>query len=321
MDLSQNSQQKFSLPYFMVYDVDEFMNICEKSLTIGPYEIKPITTGIFGLDGGAMFGTVPKVLWEKQIPADSKNRIPMEARALLLKGGKKNILVDCGNGSHFVEKYGEKLGTKFAQMYNVDDSTTGLLRSLAQAELAPEDISDVILTHLHFDHCGGGTIWKDGRIAPQFPNATYYVQRTNLETAQHPNIRERASYLAPNFAPLLGLGVLKVLDGPQVDLLPGVSVEISNGHTLGQQWVRVSDGKVSLAYCGDVIPTSAHVRVAWVMGYDLDPLKIIEEKTDLLQRAAEQEWYLFFEHDPHVDACKIVKSGSDFSISESYKLI
>lgn len=297
------------------------MQIQEKSLKIGPYHVLPIATGVFGLDGGAMFGTVPKVLWEKQIPADSQNRIPMEARALLLKSDQKNILVDCGNGSQFIEKYGEKLGQKFSQMYNVDPSGPSLLGSLEKVGLSPEDITDVVLTHLHFDHCGGGTFWKDGKIVPQFPKAQYYVQKENLITAQNPNIRERASYLSPNFVSLLELGVLKVLEGPQENVLPGVSVEISNGHTHGQQWVRVSDEHNTLAYCGDVIPTSAHIRLAWVMGYDLDPLKIIEEKSSLLNRAAEEQWHLFFEHDPRVDACKIARNGSDFAVSEAYKLI
>ncbi len=297
------------------------MQTQDKSLKIGPYQIIPLTTGIFGLDGGAMFGTVPKVLWEKQIPPDSQNRIPMEARALLLKGGSKNILIDCGNGSFFIEKYGEKLGQKFAHIYNIDTSGPSLLSSLKQAGLSSEDITDVILTHLHFDHCGGATTWKDGKIVPQFANAQYYVQKENLITAQNPNIRERASYLNPNFAPLLELGVLMILEGPQTNLLPGVSVEISNGHTRGQQWVKVSDEQNTLAYCGDVIPTSAHVRSAWVMGYDLDPVKIIEEKSALLNRAADENWHLFFEHDPKVDACKIARNGNDFAVSEAYKLI
>lgn len=296
------------------------MNITNQTLHIGPYHIIPIPTGIFGLDGGAMFGTVPKVLWEKQIPADDQNRIPMEARALLLKSDKKNILVDCGNGAHFVEKFGDKLGPKFAQMYNIDPSGPSLLKSLKNAGLDPSDITDVIFTHLHFDHCGGGTTWNGSQIVPQFPNATYYVQNANFKTAENPNIREKASYLSPNILPLLEFKVLKLLDGPQNNLLPGVSVEISNGHTQGQQWVKISDGSQTLAYCGDVIPTSAHIRTAWVMGYDLDPLLIIKEKTELLSRAADENWYLFFEHDPIVDACKVIRNGRDFSLSEGFNL-
>lgn len=301
------------------------MNINNTHLDIASYQIIPITTGIFGLDGGAMFGTVPKILWEKHITADEQNRIPMEARALLLKGkapnNKRNILIDCGNGKDFVEKFGEKLGQKFAQMYNIDPNGPSLLNSLHKAGLAPEDITDVILTHLHFDHCGGGTMWRDGRIQPQFPKATYYVQKENLHTAQNPNIRERASYLAPNFMPLLEFGALKLLEGPQENLLPGISVGISHGHTHAHQWVKVSDSKNTLVYCGDVIPTSAHIRTAWIMGYDLDPLTIIKEKTDLLAQAADHHWYLFFEHDPKIDACKVIKNGNDFAVSDSFNFL
>jgi len=301
------------------------MEIKETRLEIASYQIIPIATGIFGLDGGAMFGTVPKILWEKLIPPDSQNRIPMEARALLLKGkhstNKKNILIDCGNGRDYVEKFGEKLGQKFAQMYSIDPKGPTLVSSIKKAGLNVEDITDVIFTHLHFDHCGGGTIWSDEQIKPQFPNATYYVQRSNLITAQNPNIRERASYLAPNFTTLLERGVLKILEGPMEELLPGVSVGISNGHTQGQQWVKVSDLVNTLIYCADVVPTSAHVRTAWIMGYDLDPLKIIEEKTALLSIASDQHWYLFFEHDPRIDACKVTRNGKDFAVSESFKLL
>lgn len=301
------------------------MEIKEAQLEIASYQIIPLATGVFGLDGGAMFGTVPKILWEKHIPADSQNRIPMEARALLLKGKgankTKNILIDCGNGKDFVEKFGDKLGQKFAQMYNIDPNGPSLLNSLKHAGLGVDDVTDVIFTHLHFDHCGGGTIWKDNRIQPQFPNATYYVQKENLQTAQNPNIREKASYLSPNFLPLLDSGVLKILEGPTEELLPGITVGISNGHTKGQQWVQISDAKNTLIYCADVIPTSAHVRSAWIMGYDLDPLKIIEEKTAMLSQAAQHGWYLFFEHDPKVDACKVIKNGNDFAVSDAFKLL
>lgn len=301
------------------------MNIIKNHLEIASYNIIPVTTGVFGLDGGAMFGTVPKILWEKHIPADEQNRIPMEARTLLLKGKgsnhQRNILIDCGNGKDFVEKFGEKLGQKFAQMYNIDPNGPSLIRSLDKAGLNPEDITDVILTHLHFDHCGGATIWLDGRIQPQFPNATYYVQKENLKTAQNPNIRERASYLAPNFMPLLEEGVLKLLDGPQDHLLPGISVGLSHGHTQAHQWVKISDTQNTLIYCGDVIPTSAHVRTAWIMGYDLDPLTIIKEKTALLSQAADHHWFLFFEHDPKIDACKVVRNGNDFAVYESFNFL
>lgn len=298
----------------------EKLNLKSLHLKIGDYEICPVPTGEFGLDGGAMFGTVPKVLWEKSNPPDDKNRIPMEARALLLKSAKYKVLIDCGNGRDFVAKHGEKLGNKFAELYAIDDHGPSLLKSLAKHGLKPEDITHVILTHLHFDHAGGATTEKNGEIVPTFPKAQYFVQKANFETAVKPNIREKASYLAPNFLPLEKAGVLKFLDGSTENILPGISVVVSNGHTQGQQMVKVSDGTQTLLYCGDVVPTSSHVRLPWVMGYDLDPLTLIEEKTKILGPAADEKWYLYFEHDPYCDAATIVRNGADFNLQERFHL-
>lgn len=282
------------------------------SIRIAGFEICPIPTGFFALDGGAMFGTVPKVLWEKAIPPDEKNRIPMEARALLLKSASRNILIDTGNGTDFIAKYGEKLGHKFAEMYGVNPEGPSLLKSLQQHNITPEQITDVILTHLHFDHAGGGTCERNDKIQATFPKAKYYVQKKNLDVAQNPNIREKASYLKPNFEPLIASNHLNILEGP-TEIAPGVSVFISNGHTQGQQLVKIQDANETLIYCGDLIPTSAHIRLAWIMGYDLDPLTLIEEKRQLLSQAADQNWHLFFEHDPVTDTCKVVRNGHDFA--------
>ncbi|MGZ3771366.1 MAG: MBL fold metallo-hydrolase [Bdellovibrio sp.] len=288
-------------------------------IKVGPYEICPIPTGIFGLDGGAMFGTVPKVLWERSNPADEKNRIPMEARALLLKSSGCNVLIDTGNGKDFVAKYGEKIGGKFAEIYSISEKGPSLLKSLAAQGLKPEDIHHVILTHLHFDHAGGGTTEINGKVVPTFPNAQYWIQKGNLETAQHPNLRERASYFAANFQPLIDKGVLKVIEGTQ-EILPGISTYVSNGHTQGQQMVKVTDGKTTVLYCADVVPTSSHVRVPWLMGYDLHPLILMEEKQKYLSDAADQSWYLFFEHDPYCDAALIERQGHDFTVKKRFWL-
>lgn len=296
------------------------MEIENLSLKIGDYEVHPIPTGIFGLDGGAMFGTVPKVLWEKAIPADEKNRIPMEARALLLKGSQRKILIDSGNGGDFVAKYGEKLGNQFAEMYNVKNDGPSLLKSLAHHEVKPEDITDVIFTHLHFDHCGGGTKSLDGKIVPTFTNAQYYVQKANYETALKPNRREKASYFAVNFQTLIEHKVLHLLEGETENFLPQISASLTNGHTQGQQTIRINDGNTTLVYCADLIPTSAHIRLAWIMGYDLNPLCLIDEKQKLLEQAAEKSWYLFFEHDPLVDLCLVESKGADFAVSRRFKL-
>lgn len=289
-------------------------------LKIGPYEICPIPTGLFGLDGGAMFGTVPKVLWERTNPADEKNRIKMEARALLLKSPGCNILIDTGNGQDFVAKYGEKLGTKFAEMYNIDNSGPTLIKSLAAHNLKPEDIHHVILTHLHFDHAGGATRELNNKLVPTFSKAEYWIQKGNLDTASKPNLREKASYYPANFQPLLNANVVKIIDGAQVDFLPGVSSFISNGHTQAQQIIKVSDDKTTLLYCGDVVPTSSHVKVPWLMGYDLHPVLLMEEKQKYLSEAADQSWYLFFEHDPYCDAAQIERSGHDFSVQKRFWL-
>jgi glyoxylase-like metal-dependent hydrolase (beta-lactamase superfamily II) len=292
-------------------------------LKIGDYEICPLPTGIFGLDGGAMFGTVPKVLWEKSNPPDEKNRIPMEARALLLKSKDRNIVIDTGNGGDFVHKYGEKLGTKFSEMYNIDSEGPSLTKSLHAHGVSFLDVTDVILTHLHFDHAGGATRYENGRLVPTFPKAKYYVQSRNLETARHPNLREKASYFSANFEPLIEAGQLKILEGPRDNLLPGISVMVSDGHTQGQQIVRVHGFKESdrsLLYCGDVVPTASHVRRPWLMGYDLHPLLLMEEKLKFLSPAAQGHWYLFFEHDPYCDCALISQKLDDFQVETRFQL-
>lgn len=289
-------------------------------LKIGDYELKPIPTGLFGLDGGAMFGTVPKVLWQKSNPPDEANRIKMEARALLLKSAKKNILIDTGNGADFILKYGEKLGSKFSEMYGLDPSGPSLLKSLAQQGVKPEDVTDVILTHLHFDHAGGATTGVHGQLVPTFPNAKYYVQKSNFETALNPNVREKASYFKANFQPLIEAQQLVFVEGSQQNLLPFIDVWVSNGHTEGHQVVIIRDEQQQLIYCGDVVPTSSHVRSAWIMGYDLNPLQIIQEKNELLKKSQTLQTYYFFEHDPYCDTATVEADHSEFKVKERFWL-
>lgn len=296
-------------------------SIKDLKLNIGPYKVHAVPTGMFGLDGGAMFGTVPKVLWEKSNPSDNSNRIAMEARALLLVSDQHRILVDCGIGGDFVAKYGDKAGVKFAEMYAVDQGATSLKGSLKKHGLSTSDITHVILTHLHFDHAGSATCEQGGKLVPTFSKAKYYVQRANLETARNPNRREKASYFGVNFEPLLEAGVLNLLDGNVENLLPGISVGTSDGHTTGQQYVRISDGSTTLYYCGDVIPTSSHVRLPWVMGYDLRPLDLIEEKSVLLSKAASENAILFFEHDPYLDATTVIADKGDFAVKDRFRLV
>lgn len=294
------------------------------SLTIGNYEIHAIPTGLFALDGGAMFGTVPKVLWQKTNPADSENRIQMEARALLLKSKDRIILIDTGNGADFIAKYGEKIGTKFAEIYSVAgngaDNDVSLASSLKKYGLSTFDITDVILTHLHFDHAGGATKEEHGTIVPTFTNATYHLQKSNFDTANNPNIREKASYLSANFKPLLNAGKLKLIEGAQKDYFPNISLFISNGHTIGHQVVIIEDEYKKIIYCGDVIPTSSHVRSAWIMGYDINPLLLIQEKSTILSLTENKTSYLYFEHDPYCDLATVEKNKNEYQVKERFIL-
>lgn len=290
------------------------------SIQVGGYEAHPIPTGIFGLDGGAMFGTVPKVLWSKTNPADDMNRIPMEARALLLISKDKKILIDTGNGSDFIEKYGEVFGKKFQDMYAIDENGPSLMKSLQKYNITADDITDVILTHFHFDHAGGATKAENGKIVPTFKNATYYIQKANLDNALNPNKREKASYLKPNIEPLIESKKLVVLESDSHPDLKNIKFFISNGHTEGHQSVIISDDQNQLIYCGDLIATSTHVRSAWVMGYDLDALQIMEEKKIALQMSQTKKTYYFFEHDPYCDVATVTPDKDDFKVEERYWL-
>lgn len=290
------------------------------ALKIGPYELHAIPTGLFALDGGAMFGTVPKVLWEKSNPADEKNRISMEARALLLKSAAGNILIDTGNGGDFVPKYGDKLGSKFSEIFGMQTTGDNLEKSLKKQGLEFDDIDHVILTHLHFDHAGGGTYFDGSTIVPRFKNAKYWIQAQNLETARNANSREKASYYPANFEPLIQAGVVNILDGETHNFLPNISALISHGHTQGQQIIQISDDTTGILYCADLVPTSTHTKLPWIMGYDLQPLVLIEEKAKYLGQAADQKWYLFFEHDPYCDSATIIRQGKDFAVEQKYWL-
>lgn len=282
---------------------------------IGPYQIRALPTGLFGLDGGAMFGTVPKVLWNRHQPSDEQNRIALEARALLISGNHMNILIDCGVGGDFEAKYGDKWGPKFKSIYGVSTSN-GIINSLEKYSLKPSDITHVFLTHLHFDHAGGATQIRGRELVPTFENAKYFIQADNLKTAKSPNLREEASYFKSNFEPLERFNVLHVLNGAQDQVLPGISVLLSNGHTHGMQLVKISDTQKTLVYCADLIPTSTHLRKAWIMGYDLLPLEIIKEKERLLKETATHSWILFFEHDPHVAAATVKFDKEDFKLGD-----
>lgn len=274
-------------------------------MQIGPYQIHTLNTGYFSLDGGAMFGVVPKKLWQREHPADEDNRIRMALRTLLLRSDERVILVDTGLGDKFPEKY--------RQIYAIENTETSLNSELALHGLTAADITDVILTHLHFDHAGGATRLEQGKLLPSFPNATYWIQARNLEWALAPSEKDRASYLSENFEPLQAAGVLKSLSGPG-EILPGISAWLSDGHTMGQQLIKISDAHQSLIFCADIIPMASHLKLPYIMGYDLQPLVTLEEKRQILTQAAQQNWVLVFEHDPQIAAATIQATAKGFEI-------
>jgi glyoxylase-like metal-dependent hydrolase (beta-lactamase superfamily II) len=276
-------------------------------MEFGNYDCSSIELGDFVLDGGAMFGVVPKILWEKKIPADHNNFIPMKARSLLIRGNGKNILVDNGPGS--------KLSDKMKKNYRIDDQTTNINAILLKHQLTCEDITDVIISHLHFDHAGGSTIIKDNNIVPTFPAAKYYVQKSQFEAAINPGVKEAGSYFKENFMPLEKAGVLVILDGPS-ELFDDIEILISNGHTPGQQHPLIKGNDSSLFYCADLIPTSSHIPIPWHMAYDIEPLSILNEKQEILSRAVLENWILFFEHDPVVTAASVKKRDKGISIDK-----
>ncbi len=260
-------------------------------MQIGPYRVDVVETGRFALDGGAMFGVVPKPLWSRALPSDELNRIPMAMKALLLRGDGRTILVDTGAG--------HKLADKLAAIYALDFSRFELLDGLKSLGVAPDSVTDVILTHLHFDHTGGATRIDPatGAVVPTFANATHHVQRQQWDWALAPTERDRASFMSENFVPLDEAGRLKRVDGA-VELLPGIRAVPVHGHTPGQQMIRVDGGDgAALLYAADLVPTHHHLPLPYIMGYDLSPLVTLEEKRTHLMQAADDGTIVVFEHD------------------------
>ncbi len=277
-------------------------------MTIGPYQLFPVETGRFALDGGAMFGIIPKPLWAKTNPPDERNRIELAARALLIIGNGRKILVDNGNG--------EKFTGKQIEIYRLDHSRFTLDASLRERGLTREDITDVLLTHLHFDHAGGSTIREDGHLKPAFPNARYYVQRSHWEQALHPTEKDRGSFMPDDYLPLKEHGVLEFLDG-EGELFPGISLLVMNGHTVAQQLPRISDGRTTLLYCCDLFPTTSHIPLPYIMAYDIRPLTTLDEKKKILAAAVEERWTLFFEHDPLTVAGNVQRTEKGYAFGSA----
>ncbi|MGA9116168.1 MAG: MBL fold metallo-hydrolase, partial [Bacteroidota bacterium] len=265
-------------------------------MQIGPYTLRILDTGPLALDGGAMFGVVPRVLWERSHPPDSLNRIAMVSRVLLISAPGRKILIDTGSGT--------KLTSRAADIYGVDRCRSDLRRVLRDAGTDPEEVTDVVLTHLHFDHAGGGTVREGGEAVPAFPRAAYHVQREQWNAALHPTERDRASYLPEDFLPLDRHGRLALLDG-EGELFPGIHIRVFHGHTAAMQCPVVSDGRTTLVHAADLIPMTGHIRLPWIMAYDLQPLVTLREKKALLAEACEKEWMLFFQHDPRLSGAYV----------------
>ena len=271
-------------------------------LDLGRFRVHLVSDGRFAMDGGAMFGIVPKPLWERHVPADEKNRIDMSLHCPLAEDGKDAVLIDTG--------IGERLSEKETALYRVDRQG-GLRARLATLGIDPEDVTHVVLTHLHFDHLGGAVMRNgSGHLVPAFPRAKHFVQRAELETALRPtNERLAGAYgHAPEcLEPLQSAGLIEALEG-DTDITPSLRVVVTGGHTPSHQCPVVADQGASFVHLGDVAPTRAHLRPAWNAAYDEDPIETMAAKKELLTRAAGEGWWVSFDHD-HEIACGRLSDG------------
>ncbi len=260
---------------------------------LGDYELITLSDGFISLDGGAMFGVVPRPLWEKQLPPDDSNRIPLSMRPLIVRTGDVTMIIDAGCG--------DKMDAKSAQIYKLD-RRYHLDHALAEAGLSVDDIDLVVASHLQFDHVGGCTaLDRSGAIVPRFPRAKYIAHRAEWEDATHPHERNRASYLQENFVPLKDAGVLTLVDDG-AEIIPGVRYRRSGGHTANHQVVTIESKGRSAVFTADMYPTAVHIPDPWVMGYDLYPMDTLAFKRAFAREAVEREYLLFFEHDPSMAA-------------------
>ena len=263
-------------------------------ITLGEFELTAISDGVYLLDGGAFFGVVPKTLWSKKVSADENNRVPAGLNSVLVRTGDKNILIETGIGN--------KLPEKMAKIYG---QPAKLLDNLSAIGVSPSDIDIVINTHLHFDHCGWNTVLRAGKPVATFPKAKYYVQEGEWKHA-HANQRDEISYMTDNYDPLVESGQMQLLRGDQ-EIIPGVSVKVFPGHTRDMQAVIIQGGGQTACYISDLIPTSAHGELNWVMAFDLYPLETIESRLRYYSRAIPEKWLTMFTHDPEIPWAHVEK--------------
>ena len=273
-------------------------------MKIGQYKLFSIETSEFALDGGAMFGIVPKIIWQKKSPSDSLNRIRMVTRSLLLVSDSHKILIDTGNGSKWTKKY--------LDLYNIDLSMFNIKSSLSKYGFTANDITDVICTHLHFDHVGGNTIYHKGSLVPTFPNADYWISESNWNLANHPSQKDKGSFMECDWEVLGNNNMIKLVKDK---FLPGIDIYFTEGHTDGLMHPIISDNNKILFYGADIFPTAAHIPIPWVMSYDLRPEQTVKEKEMLLKKMYHEEWILFFEHDPFYQACTINMKGNHYCMN------
>ena len=278
---------------------------------LGDLKVHALQAGLQQLDGGAMFGVVPKTLWERKIPADERNRIPLGMRCLLIEHPAGLVLVDTGAGN--------KEADKFYGIYGIENGPIGgvgptqLESALAQAGFAADAVTMVISTHLHFDHAGGNTRrGEDGLVVPSFPKARYVVRRGEWDWAHRANERTSASYFAHNYEPLAAAKLLELVDA-DLEILPGISLRRTPGHTPHHQSVVVESGTEKLIFLADVCPTAAHVPLPWIMGYDVEPLVTLESKRQLWAEAVADRWTVMFEHDSEVGFGRVVTDGKGYA--------
>jgi len=274
------------------------------SFAVGDARVTVLHDGTIALDGGAMFGVVPRVVWEKRDPPDERNRVTLGLNVALIESGGKRVLVDTGMGEGWSEKE--------VRMYRIDRSTT-LLGGLRARGLGPEDIDVVVNTHLHFDHAGGNTRVEGGRVVPAFPRARYVVQRGEWDDATHPHERSRASYRADDFVPVAEAGQLDLIDG-EAEVAPGVRAVRVGGHTTHHQMVVVESGGETLVVPTDLLPTASHLPLPFVMGYDLFPVATLEAKRKLLDAAVEGGWRILFYHDPRTPVGRVRRDGEAYTL-------
>jgi glyoxylase-like metal-dependent hydrolase (beta-lactamase superfamily II) len=282
---------------------------------VGSLRCHTLEAGLQRLDGGAMFGVVPKPLWEKRIPPDQRNRIPLAMRPLLVEHPDGLVLIDNGLGN--------KEDAKFHDIYGIENGgsvagSTLLEDSLKELGYTPADVKWMVDTHLHFDHAGGNTRRQEGKAASEvaFPNAMYVVQRGELDYARHTNERTRASYLPHNFDPVDAAGKWKLIDG-DVEILPGIRSLVTPGHVPYHQAILVQDGGETACFLADLCPTVHHLPLPWIMGYDVEPLRTLESKRALFGRAAAEGWWIVLEHDPTTVRGRVVNSEKGFVWGET----